>query len=349
MRRSVLALIGLLVAAPAAVAAPGGSLAGDLSVNWTSGPAEPGNAWNGTASLALEPGDAATQRTVAMLRDSGRTIREVNPFFVQSSALTALTSQSSERRAGDDWCYDPETGEQVPGESLDSFTAGAVTQPVVPLQVDQPSVDVMRGRGTIEVGLYTDNPGYREGSQTYPFPSAGEYFMPVPGTAAVSGSHSHCGEGGEETGEAPVFNTRSDGLVPFAFALWLNEAELPLRLVDGTWRIDHEETEQATRENSMALPLTMTYRANLRMSGDLRGMQAMCRVPRARMVKRASGKRAVRKLFKRAGFRGAKFAGKQRFIDVRRSYFMIDRDFTSTGQARCGSRGRFVRVVPWAS
>ena len=341
----VLAVALTLLAATPAAAGPGGSLDGELSVEWTSGAAEPGNAWNGAVSLALEGGDAATQHATQALRDSGRTYREVRPFFVQSSQVTALSSQYSTRTGGAEWCWDPDSGQQLPGETTSWWNTSAVTQPLVPFVVNQPDVDLLKGKGRVEIELYTDNPGYAKGSDTWPFPAAGEYFMPIPGTATATYGQSHCGESSSETGDAPVFNTRSDGLVPFAFALWLNEAELPLRRVDGTWRIQLEKREESMSDDGSGIPLTMRYRMNLRMSDDLKGMEARCRVPDGQ-VRRARSAQAARKVLRRAGFPKARFLGDKPYIGLKRKRYLVDPDFTSSGYLRCGTRGRFIRAVP---
>lgn len=340
-----LAAVAFLLVPPAH-AASGGSLSGTLAVEWASGAADPGNAWTGAATLRMEPGAAATDRAIEAIRASGRVYREPRRAFVQASTLTALAMQQTTRTGGPDWCYDPETGERRAGEMTTSDTVTAITQPLVPMIVDVPSLNLLTGRGTVDVEFHTDNPGYHPSSSTYPFPAAGEYFMPVPGTAAVAWSRANCGEGEQGTREGSVFSTRGDALVPFALALWLNERDMRLRREGDAWRIAYEHAEEAVTEDADRMPLTMRYRLDLRMSGTPRSLGAQCKVPGDAKVRRLRSARAVRRLMARAGFPRTRLRTR-RYVDIERPRFMRDSDFTSSGYRRCGDRGSVIRALPW--
>jgi hypothetical protein len=342
MRILTAALVLTLVAASPALAGPGGALSGDIAVEWASGAAEPGNGWNGGVAVTLEAGAAATARAAAALRDSGRTYREVRPFFVQSSQIGSLSSSRSFRRGGPDWCTDAE-GNPAAGETTTSQVSAGVTQPLVPFTVDQPDLDLLRGRGRIAIGLYTDNPGYQPGSDTHGLPAGGAYFMPVPGTATSAYRSSACGETAEETGPVGVFSTRADGLVPFAFAEWLNVTELPLVRRDGVWTIDVTRDQEATTSDG-ELPLAMRYRIRLRMGDDLRDMQARCRVPGPKQLKGLSV-RGARARLAQAGFPRARFAGSKPSPYVKRGQLIVDPSFTSSGYRGCGDRPKLFRVT----
>jgi hypothetical protein len=335
-----------VLAAPAAHAGSGGSLSGELSIEWVSDPARAQDqAWNGAVTLALEPGAAATERAAAAIRDSGRTYREVRPFFVQSSQVTALRMSRFTRFAAE--CWDSE-GNLVPGESRHDETITAVTRPLVPLSVDQPSLDLLRGKGSVDAGFYTDNRGYAPGSETYPFPEAGGYFMPLPGIATAAASHTTCGEVRDDSGERAVFSTQGDATVPFAVALHLNEVDLPLERRGDAWVVDYTHSEQTTEDGGPdPLGLTVGYRAQLTLEGSLREIGARCRVPGNRLLRKARSPRAVRAIFRRAGFPRSKYLGKRPMLGGRPGRFIRDPDLSSSGSLPCGSRGRFLQMARW--
>ena len=334
-RLAVLVLVATLWVASPAAAGPGGALSGELSVRWTTGAdAQPGITWDGAVTLALQPGDGPTQTATRALRDSGRTHRAVNPYFVQASRVASLEGTRVWR--AETGCSDAE-GNGYTGEARTESTVTQVTQPLVPMEVDQPQLDLLRGRGTVEVGFYTDNPGYETG-----LPWAGEYFMPVPGTAQTSGFESTCGERRDNPQEGSVFSTQGDALVPFAFAEWLNEVELKLVRGASGWSGDVVRTGRTGPFDDM--PLDLTYRARLKLEKSPRSIGALCREPSDRQMRAAGTVGQARRILSRAGFPKARFRGGRPWQGVKPGRFFVDPDFTSSGYRACGAKANFYRA-----
>ena len=281
-----LALALLVLGTSAAHAASGGAAEGRVEITWA----------GGAATVALVPGEAARAETVALLR-TARMTRPLRPEFVQGARLVALRAVRESTRL----C----AGGTLPVRS----EAGAIVQPIVPMSTDLPFLDLLAGTGTVELDHVTDNPGF-------PLPFAGEYFLPKPPTALERMTSPGCAratydEEGNElspasadppldvTRERPAISTRGDALVPFGYALWLNEAKVRLRREGATWRGTASGEEEGVRTS-----------IDLVLRGTPKGLGALCRVPE-RQVARARSVAAALRLLRRAGFPGARAAGRK--------------------------------------
>lgn len=314
--RPLLLAVALLTAGAPAHAAPGGAADGRIDISWA----------DGSATVALQPGAAARDEAVALLR-SARSRRPLRPELVQSGRLVALRSVRDSQRP----CS--AEGATVPMRR----EAGAIVQPLLPFYLDAPELDLLTGRGEIELDHVADNPGF-------PLPFAGEYFLPRPPTAMLRTSSPGCPraatydeEGNElspagtdepidRTAEVPVVSLRGDAVVPFGYALWLNEAQLPLRREGAVWRAALRGAEEGV---TTAVALTLR--------GTPKQLDARCRVPFAK-VERARTAAAAVAIARRAGFPGARYAGPRTRIGARRGRPFIDSGFTSSGYRECGLR-----------
>jgi len=312
--RGALALVLVLLGTSAAHAASGGAAEGRVEITWA----------GGAATVALVPGEAARAEAVTLLR-TARMTQPVRPEFVQGARLVALRAVRESTR--------PCEGGTLPVRR----EAGAIVQPLVPMYTDLPHLDLLAGTGTVELDHVTDNPGN-------PLPFAGEYFLPKPPIALERTTSPGCAhpatfdeEGNElspasedppldSTEERPAISTRGNALVPFGYALWLNEAEVRLRREGAAWRGTASGEEEGVRTS-----------IELVLRGTPKRLGALCRVP-GRQVARARSAAAALRLLRRAGFPNARSAGRKTLVGARRGRPFIEPSFTSSGFRECGLR-----------
>lgn len=319
MRHALVIVAVLGVLAPAAIAGPGGKLAGSVGASWT------GEGWTGQIGVALEPGDAARDAAVARIR-SVQHYRTGNPFSTEGAHVSGLSSQKSATFPCDE------------GSSTRTSTFGAISDGNVPFFIDRPFFDLLHGKGHISVEPVLDNAGD-------PLPETGRDFFPLPGQVAVNNSFSGCGESFPPTSEddvAPIFGIGTDAAVPFGFSMFMRSFEIPLRPRNGVWGA----SGSATADNGGALTITVSY--DVKLVGPMKGWLGICTVPRDRDLAAARSGRAALAIMRKAGFPGARLGGRQKTAYHRRGRFFVDEKFTSSGESEClaGHPKLFVAAKP---
>src|SRR3954454_9899070 len=193
MRVAVALAVAVAALAPAGAAAgPGGKLAGTVSASWTS------ETWNGRLDVALDPGDAARDAAVARIQGAQH-YRTGHAFNTEGAHVTGLASAKKVSFPCDE------------GSSARTTTFGTVSDGGVPWFIDRPELDLLHGKGTIQIEPVWDNAGD-------PLPQTGRDFFPIPGAVAVNRSFSGCGDSfppSTEDDNAPIFDPGTDAAVPF--------------------------------------------------------------------------------------------------------------------------------------
>lgn len=312
---AVLALLLTVLAAPAANAAGAtpASLEGRITFAWTAQPVPGLVSWEGEAEIRLEPGSAARDEAVAALRAAAGS-HMIAPGIVRAARVTSL------RAVKEVSCrYAPDVQRRE---------AGAIVQPLAPFRRQAIEVDLLRGKGSMKLTPYhlPSPPGARHPA-----------YLPVTPLADVRVNDAQCDrEGG--AGTYPVFGVGRDEIMPFTFAIWLEEGDhLPLRRVKGVWRV--QRTDSGTNHHDSFAPITMRRTVDLRLHGALSAHKASCRLPEERIERMRSLKAALR-LARRAGFPRARYGGTRRFVDLRPGRLVVahDRSFDHLCGTRSGPR-----------
>jgi hypothetical protein len=312
VRPVVTAVAALALFAAPASAGAGGHMSGTLTSSWRT------DGWNGSVSVSLDPGTGPRDAAVQRIR-SGEHYRTGSPLTTEAARVTALTSTIATS-------YDCGNGDGTTGGH--SATTGAITDADVPFFIDFPIVDLLRGTGTTHVAPVQDNRGD-------PLPQTGLDFFPVPGAVAVHRTSTSCIQGEDPTTEddtEAIFGTAAgESAVPFGVAISLDGFDMPLRRHGDTW------AASGTRRDPGVGSVAVDTTYDLRLSGSLRSLGAICVVPDYKaMAKARSASQAVA-LVKRAGWPKAHFAGRLKTTDYPRGRYIVDPKFTSSGLFGCMS------------
>lgn len=315
------AAVAIAAAASAAPsqAAVGGALDGRIGISWVGDP-PPGDQlerWQGTAEIRLQPGRAARGRAVRALKKAGQ---RVHPAWIQGASFSRVRSVEELS------CSEGGT------EHIQRRESGRIVQPLVPFEpVASPRLNMLTGKGEMAA-----KPFWRE----KPYHSAEPFYLPVESRVEVAANEVPCripreGDGAGGIYEQSIFSPAGDEVIPWAFALWINEHSMRLRRVKGIWRARY--TGRYRDSWGVRVPVTLKYKLNLRLRGTPRSYGAICHFPEARIERMRSVKAALR-LARRAGYPHARYAGTHAYYDAPPGRLIVE-DGGVYGDRPCGTRG----------
>jgi hypothetical protein len=295
---------------PAGGAVPTGSAAGTLAIDWHTVAPGPGG-WTGHVGLALDPGRSPQAAALAAWR-AAEHYRNPSPYNMEGAHVTDLSGRFIQAFDCDGTI------------KANTTTVQSITDSNVPVNVDLPTLDLLRGRGTTIVTPAEDN-------RSYPLPQSGLYFFPVPAHASVHKEFSSCIEGNAPPPEDDVidmFAFSEESAVSSAVPRFFESWKVPLRLTGDVWRASGQTSEAYEK-------VTVDVSYDLRLVGALRSWSAICVVPTDKDLSRASSPAVAVRIMKRAGFPTARFAHAQTTRYHRHGHYYVDEKFTSSGEFQC--------------
>ena len=318
-------LFGVVAIAAAASAAPsqaalGGALDGRIGVSWTADPTprEQLVSWKGTAAIRLQPGRVARGRAVRALKRAGQ---RVDRRWIQGASFSGVRSVEELS------CSDSDGNEHIQRRE-----AGRIVRPLTPFEFPVPArLNLLTGRGRMAAA-----PVWRE----KPYPSAAPFYLPVEPRIEVTANEVPCrirraGDGAGGVYEQSIFSPSGDEVMPWAFAVWINEHTIRLRRAKGVWRARYAGRYRDSWE--VRIPVTLSYRIDLRLRGTPRSWGAVCHFPEER-IERMRSVRAALRLARRAGYPDARYAGTHAYYDTPPGRLIVE-DGGVYGSRLCGTRG----------
>lgn len=342
-----LALVALLTfAASAQAVAAGTGVRGTLNLSWGAISGSPITAWDGSAKLYFDPSAGARSSTLQAIADPalGEAYRAPYAPQVQAARVTELTGTKTETVT----CL----GETADGSFYDypaSYTqsVAGVADGRVAFEILPPSVDLITGRGRVQVTLHAQmNP-------------SGWYIQDhivLPGRWNPAPSTYPCPGDGAPADRLPrIFSPNGQGAIPLNYTDWLTggfATDWPLVRTTSGWKLKVNRSRRDTFSesrfgNQQTQQINMNASSDMYLAGSLIALQARCRVPYG-LIKFAKTPTIAVRQAKRAGLVNVTYGGvRKSSYAFKPSYQITGAALDTMGHAPCG-RGMYkiYRIVP---